>query len=191
MAKTRYDKHNGDFSNRAHEAAKRLLYPSIFNVPFSALEFESTLLEQDAKSKLLDGQMGIDRLVRVRVDSLPAPLEFAIQERFRRVRFMNYKDLTITEWNYASGIKSELYKIKAGMFLYGYYDEQTSSFPDAICINTDGLKYALISGNISYVRRRNKKQQSFLAFKFVNLHDASVVMYRHLNKAKTKGATHE
>jgi hypothetical protein len=178
MARTEYTKANGAFSDRAHEAAQDLLYPAIFNTERFNLEFESTMLNDGDHNTLLDGQMGIDRLVKVTVKSLPAPIEFAIQERFRRPEFMRYQDLTVTEWNHSSNLPSELYKIKAGLFLYGYYDEIKHLFGDAICVNVEGLKYALVTSNIIYERRRNPKRQSFLCFKFTHLTQAGIVIYR-------------
>jgi hypothetical protein len=60
----------------------------------------------------------------VTTHGLRAPLGFTIQERFRRPRYAEFQDLTLTEWNGNSNLPSELYKIRAGMFLYGYYSEE-------------------------------------------------------------------
>lgn len=177
MARTIYQPENAAFSNKAHLSARKLLYPRIFCKPEESLAYEDTLLSMSERGRILDGEMGIDRIVKVTVPSLHAPLVFTVQERFRRPQFAKYKDLTITEWNNASDLPSELYKINAGIFLYGYYDEVGNGFIDAIAINVTALLLMIARGQMSYSSERNRKQQSFLAFKFDALFDAGVVMH--------------
>jgi len=177
VARTLYEQDNADFSNRAHLRARDVLYPRIFNVRREQLEFEDTLLAQSDRAAILDGEMGVDRIVRVTVHNLPAPLVFMVQERFRRPEFARYRDLTVTEWNHASGQPSELYKINAGLFVYGYFDENSGRFSDAIVIGVTDMLFALAQGRLRYERRMNKKQQSFLAFRFEDLERAGVVRY--------------
>ncbi|MFW6025147.1 MAG: hypothetical protein ACOCRX_02285, partial [Candidatus Woesearchaeota archaeon] len=86
MPQTKYEEKNGLFSNRAHQAARRLLYPLIF--PSSALEFEAeTLLHESKRGQILDGEMAVDRVVRVKRANLHKGLNFTIQERFRRPQY--------------------------------------------------------------------------------------------------------
>jgi hypothetical protein len=184
MASTVYETQNAEFSNAAHLAAQTLLYPAIFKTDASKLKFESTLLEDSARGAILDGEMGVDRMVHVEVEKLHQPLVFTVQERFRRPEWLTWQDLTVTEWNNASSLPSELYKINAGLFLYAYYDETAKAFCDAICINTTGLMQCIATGGITYTKRRNKKQQDFLAFKFDALHKAGLVTYRLKEPAK-------
>ena len=177
MARTLYEQDNADFSNRAHMRARDVLYPRIFNVRRERLEFEDTLLAQSDRAAILDGEMGVDRIVRVTIHNLPAPLVFTVQERFRRPEFAKYQDLTVTEWNHASNLPSELYKINAGLFVYGYFDERSGRFPDAIVIGVTEMLLALAQGRLRYERRRNKKQQSFLALRFEDMEKAGIVRY--------------
>ena len=97
MARTLYEQDNADFSNRAHVRARDVLYPRIFNVCRERLQFEDTLLAQSDRAKILDGEMGVDRIVRVTIHNLHAPLMFTVQERFRRPEFAKYQDMTVTE----------------------------------------------------------------------------------------------
>lgn len=175
--RTIYEPENADFSNSAHMAARRLLYPKIFHTSPEKLTYEDTLLHMSERGRVLDGEMGVDRIVRVTVPDLHAPLIFTIQERFRRPKFSKYKDLTITEWNSASDLPSELYKINAGIFLYGYYDEKLDKFIDAIAISVTDLLISMVKNQITYSKGGNKKQQSFFAFKFNDLKLANVVIY--------------
>ena len=187
MARTIYQPENAAFSNKAHMMARRLLYPQIFRKSGTMLEFEDTLLSMSDRGRILDGEMGIDRIVKVTVPTLHAPLIFTVQERFRRPQFAKYRDLTITEWNNASDLPSELYKINAGIFLYGYYDESSNGFLDVIAVNVTDLLLMIARDQIHYSSERNKKQQDFLGFKFDDLKQARVVIFWLNEQSKVAG----
>lgn len=188
MARTLYEQDNADFSNRAHMRARDVLYPRIFNARRERLAFEDTLLAQSERAAILDGEMGVDRIVRVTVHNLPAPLVFTVQERFRRPEFAKYQDLTVTEWNHASNLPSELYKINAGLFLYGYFDERTSVFVDAIAIGVTDMLLAIATRRLRYDRRWNKKRQTFLTLRFDDMERAGIVRFR-LDKTMMQAAS--
>ena len=188
MARTLYEQDNADFSNRAHMRARDVLYPRIFNVRRERLQFEDTLLAQSDRAKILDGEMGVDRIVRVTIHNLHAPLMFTVQERFRRPEFAKYQDMTVTEWNHASNLPSELYKINAGLFLYGYFDERTSVFVDAIAIGVTDMLLAIATRRLRYDRRWNKKRQTFLTLRFDDMERAGIVRFR-LDKTMMQAAS--
>lgn len=178
MARTLYEQVNADFSNRAHLRARDVLYPRIFCAHRERLEFEDTLLAQGDRAAILDGEMGVDRIVRVTIHNLPAPLVFTVQERFRRPEFAKYQDMTVTEWNHASNLPSELYKINAGLFVYGYFDEHCGEFLDAIAIGVTDMLLAIATRRLRYERRWNKKMQTFLTLRFSDMEEAGIVRYR-------------
>jgi hypothetical protein len=184
VARTEYTPENGEFSNKSHRAARALLYPRLFGVPMESLSFEDTLLKDSERGRILDGEMGVDRIVRVAVQQLHGPLVFTVQERFRRPEHAGWRDLTITEWNHASNMPSELYKINAGLFLYGYYDEARNHFLDAIVVSVTDLLLAVTRSNITYTSNRNKKRQTFLGFKFDDMAKAGIVRF-WLSKERT------
>ena len=159
--RTKYEAENGDFSNTAHLAARRLIYPKVLNCDRNELDFEDILFDMSERDRILDGKLGIDRIVKCKIKDLRFPLSITVQERFRRPEYAKYKDITITEFNHATEQPSELYKITAGLFLYGYYDELQDIFLDYIVINTTGLLLALARNELNYERRRNKKDRIF------------------------------
>jgi len=187
MSATRYDEGNAAFSNKAHAAARNVLYPLLFDAASDKLSFDNdTLLQHGERGAVLDGQMGIDRIVNVTVDKLRAPLRFTVQERFRRPNYTTYRDLTVTEWNHASNLPSELYKITADYFLYGYYDDAQGVFQEAIAISVPDLLLSVSKHNIPYVMKPNKKQQTFLAFKFDDLDKAGLIRLWYPKDYSTK-----
>lgn len=172
------------FSDKAHFAARSILYPAIFNVEAENLAYEDQGdLATDARYKALDGEMAIDRLVKVTLDKFRSPLTFTVQERFRKPEYAKYRDLTITEWNTWTSRESELYKLHAALFLYGYYNPFTECFIEAICADVPALMMAITTNGIRYTHETKKNgSQTFLGLKFDDMHRAGVMLfhYRHL-----------
>jgi hypothetical protein len=184
MAKTEYQTENAEYSNVCHELARKVFYPRLFNVDPAMIRYEeNTLLHESGRGQILDGEMGVDRLVRCSVRGLLGHTTFTIQERFRRPEYHKWRDLTVTEWNHASGQPSELSKINAGVFVYGYGNAsgtgKLTDFLEVVAVNTTGLIHAVTCGSIKYKRDNNKKQQSFLAFTFKSLGNHGLIMYHY------------
>lgn len=171
---TPYSKSNQSFSDSAHALAQTDAYPLIFGD--SQLSFEPLPPEQ---ARTLDADMGTDRHVRVHVHGLRAPYSVLVQERFRRPKFADFQDITITEWNHNSGQQGELYKIKAEMFLYGYYDETANQFIEVIAFAVLPLKVKIAQGLIPYTQDTNpRSNQTFLCFKFDDLDNQHISVFR-------------
>lgn len=174
---TCYSASNQAFSDAAHAVAQVIVYPKLFSCEADKISFERVSVSDGGEKAILDGQMAVDRIVRVTVSGLRGPLDHIVQERFRRAQFASFKDITITEWNHATNQKSELYKLKAGIFLYGYFDEAKGSFSEAIAVNTSALMHAITVGKLSHATAENPRTlQTFLCLKFDDLHNAGVVM---------------
>ena len=178
--RTPYSKDNAAFSERAHLAAQELVYPSIFKTTRDRLTFESTLVNDSAKGAVLDGDMAIDKIVKVTAihDLFKQPIQFTVQERFRRMKFMEWQDITVTEWNNRSGLPSELYKLAANLFVYGYYDSVTNTFGDAIALSVTNLLITLCDGRLKFAYKNNpRSDQDFIGIKFAAASQAGCVIY--------------
>jgi hypothetical protein len=182
---TRFEQHNQDFSDKAHAAAQSLVYPRLFQCEENRLSFESASVSDGGEKAILDGQMAVDKLVNVTVNGLRHPIQHAIQERFRRPGYRNYRDITVTEWNHASNQPSELYKIKSGIFLYGYYYEEQGLFGDVIAVDVSAFLMAMTTGVITYTKKTNPKRQDFICVTFDQLQKAGVVLAQ-MNEAKAE-----
>ncbi len=177
---TPYSTANQAFSDAAHDAARSLVYPRLFDCDEGLISFESSSVKDGGEKAILDGRMAVDRIVSVTVPGLRGPIEHMIQERFRKPRYASFRDITITEWNHYSNEKSELYKLKAGMFLYGYFDEESEEFGEVIAVNTAALLLAIGNGSVTYTAADNPRSgQSFLCLKFDDLHAAGVVAWHY------------
>ncbi len=178
---TPYSSQNQTFSDKGHMCAQDTVYPLLFKTEKENLLFTCTSLNMGEKQKILDGEMAIDRIVSVKCKNLSAPLEFTFQERFRRIEYKRYQDFTVTEWNYKSDQKSELYKLNAGFFLYGYFDEKLNQLQGWIVIKTADFLLKMVNSEIPYETGENKRTlQSFFCFKFKDLLAADLVVMSNL-----------
>ena len=174
IRKTPYSQENQDFSDKGHLCAQTALYPLIF--PNSQLQF-IPLPEEQAMT--LDADMGVDKHLLVKVQSLRESFSVLVQERFRDTEWVNKQDITITEWNNNSNQPGELYKIKSEMMLYGYYDEQHNKFPDAIACSMLTLKVKIAQGLIKHTTGINSRtNQTFLCFRFADLEQHNIAVWR-------------
>lgn len=169
-----------EFSDRAHAAARAQLYPGIFNVPADALSFEDTQLGMSFADGFLDGRMAIDRIVSVKTTFFPSPLQVTVQERFRRKKWAYKRDVTITEYNPRSDTPSELHKLNANLFIYGYYDDEADVFVEAVAVDVLRMVKLLCAGKLEYKRSQNKRTgQTFITIKFEALCDTGCMVYHH------------
>lgn len=176
MSQTRFDSDRAAFSDAAHLVARRVVYPAVFRG--HQLSFESTRLGTSERNTVFDGDMGIDRLVRLTVKDLLSPISFSVQERFQSPKYEWRQDLTITEWNHASGKPGELHKLFADLFLAGCYDPERDRLLNAIVVPCIWLKLAIAHGDLPYRRVVTPKQQSFLSFAFDDLERIGIALIR-------------
>ncbi len=171
---TPYSQRLQAFSNKGHLCAQTAIYPLIF--PNSQLQFVPLPEEQ---ARTLDADMGTDRHMLVKVQTLREAFSVLVQERFREIKWATCRDITVTEWNRNSNLPGELYKIKAEMFLYAYYDEVNDKFIEAIAFSVLNLKIKIAQGLIKHTSGLNtRSNQTFLKFKFDDLEKQHISVFR-------------
>lgn len=158
--RTQHDPANQSFTDAAHEIAKTTIHPHLF--VNRGISLERTKLEHGGEHRIFDGEMAIDVIMRVEVPNYKDPLVFTVQERFRRIAYAKYQDITITEWNTASNMPSELYKIRANYVLYGYFDQRDASFHSWYLLNTTLMLEDIANGMLPVESRFNNKGQRFI-----------------------------
>lgn len=184
MTRTRFNKNNKGFTERAHEAARKQVYPEFFqsDVP---LNIENTDRGDCKEHNILDRSLGIDVRVHADVEALGQTVPLHIQERFRRPSYRKFQDLTITKFNHASGEESELSKIAAQWLIYGYYDDTVNEIQEAICVNVPILARRIASNQIDYKdKKQNEKKQAFISIDFDELQRAGVLSF-HIEPAES------
>lgn len=165
--RTLHEPKNQAFSDAAHEAAKTLIYPHWF--AHESLSFERTKVEHGGIHRVFDGEMAIDVILRMTVKGFSHPFQFTVQERFRRVAYAKYKDITITEWNTASNMPSELYKINADYIVYGYFDDRDHTFHSWYMMPTTSVIDDIRRDKVRVRHEINPKGQRFIAIPIADL----------------------
>lgn len=173
---TPYDKGNASFSERAHLAAQRQVYPGWFREPVT---FE------DCVGTKRDLAYAIDRQLAVTVPDLRAPLRLSVQERFRRPRYQGWGDITITEWNLISGQPSELHKLAAQLFVYGFYDPTADVILEARAFNVARILIAISNGEVHWDReQRAGRDQSFISLQIRDLVKIGAEVFAYTNDSE-------
>lgn len=163
------------FTDIASDYAVNNIYPKFFDTDKSLLSFEDCT-QDDSINKIMDSEFSIDKIVRVSVlnKSLKYPIGFTFQERFREMKYRNFMDVTLTEFSHVSNLPSELYKIKAFYFLYGYYDIENNEC-DYIIFKVCDLLKGIVSNTLNFtVNRNTRSNQDFVCIKFKDIRNARI-----------------
>jgi hypothetical protein len=98
---------------------------------------------------------------------------------------MKWRDATVTEWNNTTNLPSELYKMIAQLFVYGYYDERNNRIVDAMAINVAQMYQGIAAGTLPYTRQaRGDKEQDFIGLRWQDLQDSEAIMHSTIDLSK-------
>lgn len=179
MSRTPFSSENAAFSDTGHKLAQRLIYPVHFKARPVELKFETTKVGNTTRDNILDGELAIDRIVTVTRVGLRAPIRYTVQERFREAKWAAKQDLTVTEWNHDSDLPSELYKINAVLFVYGYVNVARDGFVDWICADLGRLLRGITEETIPYQSQYNpRSHQTFRCYLFTDMDAAGCIVSR-------------
>lgn len=160
-----------EFSNATHDALiKNNFYIKLFkNKNIKIISTTVTRKNYTKEAQMLDQNYGVDYRIIIN-DGEWNEISFTIQERFRRLKYKSYQDLTI-RYETKCGFKSELSKINADYFIYGYAEviDDIVQPNQIIVVNIPILKMAFAMNKLSYTTRMAYDGAKFITFKFSNL----------------------
>ena len=173
---TLFDPYNYDFSDRCHLLAREGIYqhlPQVFDMPA-----DSDQVWADMGGTRDDFDRGIDRVVTLSDgEEADGAIIQTVQERFRRYKYRNYRELTATKANHATGRMGDFFKLEADLYTYAYISEDGKSLHEAVIVDVKMLRALYDAGAIvpseSYYRR---KSQTILGFAFDELHDHGAIL---------------
>jgi len=168
--KTTFSPERMDRTKRAHAAAQQQFYAPMFE--------HRPIVFEDTVGTVRDLEYAIDCQLAVTIPDLRAPLRFSVQERWRDPSYMPYGDITITEWNTASNEPSELHKLGAQLFVYGFYDEDADRIVAGVALDATVILRRLATSSLPYTRR-SRIDQSFLAFGLTTLEKVGAVVFKY------------
>lgn len=167
-----------DFSPKAKEVSD-----SAFDKWLELNKDKYELIEEPEQEKAYnDMKLKIDARIRDK----RTKRVLTIQYRFRDVSNKKWSmngDVTMTEVNYNSGIKGEVFENTATHFLYGYTSEGTDTV-EYILFEYQNVLDAYHAGKINADKRLNPKNQGFIGvpFRDVYRHSNTVTHWRDGNK---------
>lgn len=178
MARTGHKDYQHDWSDKAHLLARGMVYPWFFGVDAEHLAYQDGVQFSDGEQgRILDGEKGIDRIVGAPVDNFAHLIPHTVQERFRNESYAHFQDLTMTEINTVSGKPSEVYKIQAQLFLYGYVNTQATKFHQWLIVDIALLNRALLNKTLVPSKKEmNDRGQIFVTYKFKDLWRTNCVL---------------
>ena len=153
---TPWSSKNQAFSDAAHAAAERTVYPAIF--PDCEIQYQGQSVDAGGESSINDGEKAIDYIIHADPQSgwyAGKSLVFTVQERWRR-RFtkdgfdvMSANDITITSSN-PTGQRSEFEKMQCQFMLYGFYCEETKKILRADWADIGAIRFKAVTGDWTY-----------------------------------------
>jgi len=143
------------FSDSAHAAAERMVYPAIF--PDCVVEYDRQSVGDGGEGRVNDGEKAIDYVLNIKskVVYINQKLTFTVQERWRRPKtdkgfnVLNANDITITATN-PTGARSEWEKMQCQWMLYGFYCESTDAILKAYWVDVNLIRWKAVSGEAGY-----------------------------------------
>lgn len=184
MSRTEYNPQNKDFTERAHDKARKQVYPHLFPDAIN-LSYINVDRGKSKVHNVLDRQLGIDLKIEATTplfDDQPIPIY--VQERFREPQYREFQDLTVTKYNNASERVSEVSKIAAQWIVYGYYESTLDEIQEAICVNVPILARELIEGGVDIAEEQNEKEQDFIGIPFKKLDELGALVL-HINRIES------
>jgi|GEM_PF-4044424 len=180
---TGYSSIDRNHTEQAHRAAQKSIYPIFFDTPVGSIQYMDGITcffkneERTIGLDLLDGWLGIDRILRV-----PAPvklnyLEYTIQERFEREPAASHRNISITHLNLATGNPSELYKLKAHYFVSGYFNGNNFIGKAHVC-SVERILKSIQTGQLRYYTKQNHKNQDFITCGYDDLEQVGAVLLK-------------
>lgn len=153
---------NDAFTRRAHREALHKIYPRFLPEDYVLIDLFGS--ERD----YLDDE---DYEARVFKDGLERPVSLSVQERFRRMQFSDYREVTIAA-SYGD-LQLHLSDSAADLLVYGYYDDETGELGETVVVSVSDLKYGLANGDIDYeMQQHGSKKHRFACLPFDDLIDS-------------------
>jgi len=186
---TPYSIKNQQFTDNMHKLAQERLYPDFFKTERKQLTFYSMDVSKGGLRGELDSKLAIDKLVLVKKNTeLKYPLRFTIQERFRKVQYSSFRDITITEWNNKTNQPSELYKFSAQIFVYGICDEYKNEFKQVVFVDVMNLLLKISNSEIPFERELNERSdQYFITINNTELKKHNLILHEFIAKKEYDG----
>lgn len=160
------------FTQMGHQAALQKIYSAVFGDT-------SIITDMTGETNRLDTHFGIDYVVEVKNPQLRSTVDIWVQERWRKLSYQKYQDITLIEFNDYSGNLAEIYKSKAQVMIYGYLSDD-GVIQQAVVVDLATVLVRIAMGKIPFgLRKNNQVNQTFIHVSIADLRAAGLVSYEY------------
>ena len=160
------------FTQMGHQAALQEIYSAVFGDT-------SVITDMTGETNRLDTHFGIDYVVEVKNPQLRSTVDVWVQERWRKLSYQKYQDITLIEFNDYSGNLAEIYKSKAQVMIYGYLSDD-GVIQQAVVVDLATVLVRIAMGKIPFgLRKNNQVNQTFIHVSIADLRAAGLVSYEY------------
>ena len=160
------------FTQMGHQAALQKIYSAVFGDT-------SVITDMTGETNRLDTHFGIDYVVEVKNPQLRSTVDVWVQERWRKLPYQKYQDITLIEFNDYSGNLAEIYKSKAQVMIYGYLSDD-GVIQQAVVVDLATVLVRIAMGKIPFgLRKNNQVNQTFIHVSIADLRAAGLVSYEY------------
>lgn len=160
------------FTQMGHQAALQKIYSAVFGDT-------SVITDMTGETNRLDTHFGIDYVVEVKNPVLRSTVDIWVQERWRKLPYQKYQDITLIEFNDYSGNLAEIYKSKAQVMIYGYLSDD-GVIQQAVVVDLATVLVRIAMGKIPFgLRKNNQVNQTFIHVSIADLRAAGLVSYEY------------
>jgi len=162
---------NERFGRRAHEKAWEHVYK-----PF--LPDDAMLVDLDSTKR--DLEKDEDRAARIFKPDLDVPVEISFQEKYRRDKWAEKRELTLAYYNATQDESLYLEKSEADFFVYGYYDSDEDTLLETVVVDMARLRFAMAADSLPYEKQAHgSKGHHFVCIPFDALEEEGLIEYHH------------
>lgn len=173
-----YSNKQTNFSNAVHDKLMKLnFYEKLFdNNNIKVIDTTVTKPGYNKEAQILDQKYGVDYRIIAKIKLL-GNIPVTIQERFRDIKYKHYQSLTIRVET-KTGLASELSKINADFFIYGYVDIINGIIKpnQIVVINVALIKQAIIMDKLQYTIHKNYDGSGFIDIRFSDLSKINAII---------------
>lgn len=168
-----FSEKNARFGKRAREVAWNEIYCKM--LPEDMLVKNLWQTERDYKHDE-------DAEIEVFRRDLKHPVQISVQERFRRAKFAEHRDVTIAYYHEERGEPLHLFDSRADLLLYGYYDDAAGELLETVVADMTRIKWLVAQGAVTYdTRQHGDGSMLFVAIPFDDLEEEGALVF-HRNR---------
>lgn len=163
---------NDMFTRRAHEKAYPLVYQQWLPDDYILVDLQGTRADKVADK---------DFEVVAWNPDLDTPIIFGVQERFRRIKYAKYRDITIAAKDHSKDdLDKQITRTAADFIVFGYYDDGKNELGETVVVNEATLRWLLVTEKVDFDQKTHgSKSVTFVGVPFDDLIEKGACVFHY------------